>query len=80
MDLQGIMLKVMDLQGIMLSEKVRQRKTNMTSFHLQVEHKKQTKKPQMKKQNKRETDSQIQSNWWSPEGGRRDVGKIGEGE
>jgi len=47
----------MDLQGIMLSEKVRQRKTNMTSFHLQVEHKKQTKKPQMNKQNKRETDS-----------------------
>ena len=33
----------MDLQGIMLREKVRQRKTNMTSFHLQVQHKKQTK-------------------------------------
>lgn len=46
-----------ELKSIMLSEKVRQRKTNMTSFHLQVEHKKQTKKPQMNKQNKRETDS-----------------------
>ena len=46
----------MDLQGSMLREKVRQRKTNMTSFHLQVQHKKQTKKPQTNKQNKRETD------------------------